>query len=261
MSRSTDLTRKVLVLFVILSLLGSSFPTLALAGDPEEGAQDPSSAAIIQKYLDATRGHDSLRGASMQVDINASVPKLKENGKLRALRKISKVGQITYRILSFQGDNTVKNQVIARYLDAEQQGQGDHDMAITPDNYRFKFRGDKPGPRGERAYVFQLSPVKKRVGLFKGELWLDAETYLPVFEKGRLVKNPSIWFKQVDFERGFAIQDGLSVPSYITSTINTRLVGKVELQVNFSKVVQDTAEVAGEPNAFVLASAGARWAE
>lgn len=255
------LTRTVSALLLALLLLCGGFSTPLGAADAGSESQDLSSAAIIQKYLEATGGHDSLRGASMQVDINASVPKLKENGKLRALRKISKVGQITYRILSFQGDNTVKNQVIARYLDAEQQGQGDHEMAITPANYKFKFKGDKPGPNGQRAFVFQLSPVKKRVGLFKGELWLDAGSYLPVFEKGRLVKNPSIWFKQVDFERGFAIQNGFSVPSYITSTINTRLVGKVELQVNFSKVEQDTAGIIGEPNASVIASSRRRSAE
>ncbi len=82
--------------------------------------------------------------------------------------------------------------------------------------------------------MFQVQPRKKRVGLYKGELWLDSRLYLPVFEKGRFVKNPSIFFKKVDFERGFSIQDGLSVPSYITSTIDTRLVGRVELNISYS---------------------------
>jgi hypothetical protein len=72
------------------------------------------------------------------------------------------------------------------------------------------------------------------VGLYKGELWLDSHLYLPLLEKGRFVKNPSVFFKKVDFERGFSIQDGFSVPSYITSTIDTRLVGKVELNINYS---------------------------
>ena len=229
---------------------------------PPLWGRDPaadSSSAIINKYLSVTQGHDSLRGVAMQVDIDASVPKLKETGKLRALRKISKVGQITYHILAFQGDNTIKNQVIGRYLEAEKQGQGDQDIAITPQNYKFKFKGEKPGENGLSVYVFQLQPSKKRVGLFKGELWLDSHTYLPVYEKGRLVKNPSVFFKQVDFERGFSIQNGLSIPSYISSTINTRLIGRVELKVNFSKVEKDTTADAGEPNAAVLASFNPEW--
>ena len=253
--RVTELKRIARAISVAILLLGGGFvPTLAR--EPLTDSSD--SDGIIRRYLSATQGHDSLRGASMEVSIDASVPKLKENGKLRALRKISKLGQITYHILAFQGDSTVKNQVIARYLEAEQQGRGDQDIAITPQNYKFKFRGERSEESGRPVYVFQLSPLKKRVGLFKGELWLDTRTYLPLFEKGRLVKNPSVFFKQVDFERGFAIQNGLSVPTYISSTINTHLIGKVELKINFSNIEQDTAEV-GEPKAAVVASSYAEW--
>ena len=177
----------------------------------------------------------------MEVEIQANVPKLKENGTLKALRKISKVGQITYRYLSFQGDNTVKSQVIIRYLQAEQQGQGDSKIAITPENYKFKYKGLKTTDAGVQGHVFQLSPRKKKVGLFKGELWVDAHTFLPLVERGRLVKNPSVFFKKVDFERDFAIHSGHSVPSRVMSVIDTRIIGKVELLINYSKYAPDTS--------------------
>ncbi len=230
----TDLKPKILAALAAVLLLPS-----AGFGIADEDGQDQSSgpsAAIIDKYLQATQIHeDTLRGASMEVDINASVPKLKEHGRLRALRKISKVGQITYHVLGFQGDNTVKSQVIGRYLQAEQQGQGDQTLAITPANYKFKYKGERTANNGKNVYVFQLSPHKKKVGLFKGEMWLDASTCLPVFEKGRFVKNPSIFFKKVDFERAFGIQNGLAVPQYMMSTIDARLIGKVELNISYSK--------------------------
>ncbi len=213
-------------------------------GASDEDRDQPSgpSAAIISKYLQATEAHeDPLRGASMEIDINAEVPKLQEHGRLRALRKISKVGQITYHVLGFQGDNTVKNQVIARYLQAEQQGQGDESLAITPANYKFKYKGEKEEGQNQ-VYVFQLSPRKKKVGLFKGEMWLDAKTDLPVFEKGRFVKNPSIFFKKVEFQRAFAIQNGLAIPQSMTSTIDVRLIGKVKLDINYSNFAQNNDE-------------------
>lgn len=257
---AVDLKRIATFLSVLALLLvsGGLNPTQAMEAGPDLSPDESSSTGIIDKYLAATQGHDSLRGTAMQVDIDASVPRLKEKGTLRALRTISKVGQVTYRFIAFQGDNTVKNQVIARYLEAEKQGQGDQDIAITPKNYKFKFKGEKEADGGLRAYVFQLSPNKKRVGLFKGELWLDTRTCLPVYEKGRLVKNPSVFFKQVDFERGFSIQDGLSVPSYVSSVINTHLIGKVELKVNFSKIQHETTAESGEPQA-VLASFSPEW--
>lgn len=215
---------------------------------PADVADQPvdSSTEIINRYLQASQSHeDSLRGASMEVDISADVPSLKEHGHLRALRKISKVGQITYHVLGFQGDNTIKNQVIARYLQAEQQGQGDQSLAITPANYKFKYKGEKQ-ERGSEVYTFQLSPRKKKVGLFKGEMWLDAKTYLPVFEKGKLVKNPSIFFKKVEFERAFAIQNGLAIPESMSSTINVRLIGKVKLNINYSNFAQNTDTAADD---------------
>jgi hypothetical protein len=176
----------------------------------------------------------------MEVEINASVPRLQEHGKLRALRKISKVGLITYRVLGFQGDNTVKKEVIGRYLQAEQQSQSDPGLLLTPVNYKFKLKGERQVEGNETVYIYQVSPRKKRVGLFKGEMWLDAHTYLPVLEKGRLVKNPSLFFKKVDFERAFAIQNGVSIPAHMSSTIDTRIVGRVELDINYTSVAEET---------------------
>ncbi len=235
-----DLRHKILAAAASILLL-PAWGFSAADDDLQDESKGPA-AAIISKYLQATQNHeDVLRGASMEVDISASVPKLKEHGRLHALRNISKVGQITYHVLGFQGDNTVKNQVIARYLQAEQQGQGDQSLAITPANYKFKYKGEKATDTGHNVYVFQLSPHKKKIGLFKGEMWLDGGTCLPVFEKGRFVKNPSIFFKKVDFERAFAIRNGMAIPQYMNSTIDTHLIGKVELTINYSNFAQNAA--------------------
>ena len=235
-----DFKRKLLAAFVSVLLAPASAWSSA-AEDVDDRPGSPSQA-IISKYLQATQNHeDALRGASMQVSIDASVPKLKERGTLKALRKISKVGQITYRVLAFAGDNVIKTQVIARFLEAEQQGQGDQNISITPENYKFKFKGQKQVDDGHSVYVFQLSPRKKKVGLFKGEMWLDAKTTLPVVEKGRLVKNPSIFFKKVDFERDFIINNGVALPEHMSSIIDTRLIGKVELNIDYSNF-EPTAE-------------------
>jgi hypothetical protein len=222
-------------LFTTICLFGVIGSALAGPDIPvREESGDPVGSQILQKYLEAKGHTQELRGASMEVEISANVPKLKENGKLRALRMISRVGQVTYRVAAFQGPNFVKKEIIARYLDAERQSQDKENIDITPQNYKFHYRGERQTSSGASAFVFQVQPRKKRVGLYKGELWLDSRLYLPVLEKGRFVKNPSVFFKKVDFERGFSIQDGLSVPSYITSTIDTRLVGKVELNINYS---------------------------
>jgi hypothetical protein len=199
-------------------------------------ASDSESKEVIKNYLAATQMHqDELRGASMEVNIDASVPKLKKEGKLHALRKISQLGKITYKVLAFQGDDTIKNEVIARYLDAEQKGQDNQKLAITPENYKFKFKGAHRLDSGQEIYIIFLSPRKKEVGLFKGEMWLDAKTYLPVMESGKFVKNPSVFFKKVEFVRDFAIQGGTAVPQHMQSVIDARLIGKINLRIDYSE--------------------------
>jgi hypothetical protein len=219
---------------VLLPVFGFCAPDAQTKADSKA-----ASAAIISKYVQAIQNQsNALRGGCMQVEISASVPKLKEEGRLNALRKISKVGQITYHVLGFHGNSTIKTQVIARYLQAEQQGMGNDRLAITPTNYKFKFKGEYTfGNR--HAYLFQISPRTKRVGLFKGEIWLDASTYLPLYQKGRFVKNPSIFFKRVVFDRAFDVQNGMATPRYMTSTIDARIIGKVELTIRYSNFSQN----------------------
>jgi len=173
----------------------------------------------------------------MEVDIEASLPRLKKQGRLHGLRRISALGRITYDHLRFEGDGAVKNDVIARYLTAESQAQSDSSLKldVTPENYKFKYRGITQAD-GRDTHIFQVTPKKKRVGLYRGEIWIDAETFLRVREAGSWVKNPSIFLKRVEFVRKFEIRDGISVPSEVHSVVDTRLVGKAELKIEFRNV-------------------------
>jgi hypothetical protein len=203
----------------------------------------PASDAIVESYCTVARGQqEMLKGASMDVEIDAALPGMKKQGKLHALRRISALGRITYEKLRFEGDGTVKNQVIARYLSAEAEAQTEQapSMAVTPENYKFKYKG-KAAWNGRDVHVFQVTPRKKRQGLFKGEVWLDAATYLRVRESGRLVKNPSIFLKRVEFVRNYEIQDGIAVPRRVESVVETRLAGKAELTIDFTNFAIDGA--------------------
>ena len=202
---------------------------------------------IVENYCAATRDQEqTIQNATMDVDIEASLPKLKKQGRLHALRRISALGRITYERLFFEGDGTVKNQVIARYLSAEVEAQKNQTpaLAVTPANYKFKYKG-KTDVNGREAHIFQVTPKKKRVGLYRGEIWIDAATYLRVEETGYLVKSPSIFLKRVAFTRTYEIRDGISVPLQVQSVVDTRLVGKAELTIDFKNFSVDAPERAG----------------
>jgi len=169
----------------------------------------------------------------MEIDIDATLPRLEKRGKLRALRMISRLGKITYKALGFSGDNTVKQEVITRYLAAESEGRENGTIAITPANYKFRYAG-RIVQNGQTTIILQVTPRKKAVGLFKGELWLDAETGMPLREAGVFVKSPSVFLKKIAFVRDYELHDGVSIPKHIASRVDTRIVGRAELQIDFS---------------------------
>ncbi len=184
----------------------------------------------------------------MELDIQASVPKLKKNGRLRALRRISALGRVTYEVLHFEGDGVIKKNVIAHYLAAERDAQSKtSSLAISPENYKFKFKG-RDQLEGRGVYVFEVTPRQKREGLFKGSLWIDASTYVSVRESGRLVKNPSrLWARNVQFVRMYDVKDGISTPRQMQSSGEALGFGKVELTVNYISL-DDKRSTASEDN-------------
>ena len=204
-------------------------------------AEDVDPDAIVQNYCTAMRDQAaSAKPASMDVQIEASLPALKKHGRLHALRHISALGHITYKVLGFEGDKTVKNEVIARFLQAEIEAQSKQsvDFAVTPANYKFQYKG-RNVLDGRPVHVFQVTPKKKRENLFKGEIWIDAATFLRVQETGYMVKSPSIWVKKFAFTRRYQVRDGISVPLLVQGRVDTRLVGSAELTMQLSNFTVD----------------------
>ncbi len=233
-SKGTSKLRPALAFIASVLLAAPVFPFFAAPAVETEAYDD-----ILNKYLDATRTQqDVLRGVQMEVDIDATLPRLEKRGKMRVLRSMSRLGQISFRMLGFSGDTTIKKEVITRYLDAERQARDNGSIAISPANYKFHYKGVTERD-GRQAVRFEITPKKKIVGLFKGELWLDAETGMPLRETGRFVKNPSVFLKKIQFVRDYEIRDGVAYPKHIESQVDTRLVGRAELNIDFSNFTRE----------------------
>ncbi len=225
------------ILSLAASLQAQSF---AAPAKPDQAKE------LLERYWEQEKVRRPLVNVAMDCEIEATVPKWKKSSKMTALRMISKIGRITYQKLSFSGDDQVKRDVIARFLTAETEAHSQTgNIALTPANYKFNYKG-RIEQGGKTAYIFQLSPRAKRVGLFKGDLWLDGDTGLPLRESGRLVKNPSVFFKKTEFTRTYEIRDGRAYLSQWQSSIDARVVGRVEMDVKYSNYQQPAPEVAVE---------------
>jgi len=200
------------------------------APEPEAYSAD----YVLSNYLETSR-RNFVRGASMEASFSADLPNLERSATLMAHRTVGLKGDIHYDVLRSGGDTAIKKEVIARYMAAEVDPPATlpTDVAITPANYKFKARAIRERD-GQRIFVYEVSPRKKRVGLFKGEIWVDAETGLTLRESGTFVKSPSVFLKKVQFVREFDLRDGYSVPRRIETNMITRFWGPARLTVEFS---------------------------
>lgn len=190
-----------------------------------------------------------MLGVQMEMDIDGRFTKLREEGRMRVMRTINKLGDLTQKMLDFTGDNRVKTQLIARFLDQEREEKAYGAMTITPKDYEFHL-GAVLKNGNQTIYQFDLKPRKNGPGRIKGEVWIDGATGMPLREAGVLVKNPHVMLTNVRFTRDYELRDGISVVKSFKSSTDVRLlgVGRAELDVdfkNFSRIDQAAAAPQG----------------
>lgn len=220
---------------ISLALLTIQLATLlpAQVSAAEAPAADTSDRAAMAYSRYIAGQSQTVPWTLETIEIEASVPRLAEQGRMRAIRRLMPLGKPQYRVLEITGDQTVRQQVIFRYLTAEAQAAEvpAASIAITPANYKFSYRGPVK-TAGALAYSFVIKPRKKREGLIKGELWLDGETGAVVRQVGYFVKSPSIFVRRITVSREIALRDGLAQDRVTHLSIDTRLVGRAELTIH-----------------------------
>jgi hypothetical protein len=187
---------------------------------------------------------------AIELEIDACISRLKKQGRMTGLKLITQAGGVAYRSLQFSGDAIIKTAVIARYLSAETRAAGDpEDFDLSAATYRFAARGTTR--HGDRtAYVYRVEPRRKKVGFFKGEVWLDSETSTPLRESGKVVKSPSIFVKGVTFVHDYVLTEGRSTPRRLVLAVRTILVGKVDMTVWYRLGTPESevgSQLGGEP--------------
>jgi len=209
----------------VVTLLAAFAAGPAFAASPAT----PGPESALARFLSAPRG-PSWRAEV--VDIEASLPKLGKQGRFRAVKISTADGRPEYRDLTLEGDRTVRQQVIARYLSAEAAAADlpSSSVAFTPSNYRFRYRGSIQDGSG-LVYIFDVTPRKKRTGLIRGQLWIDATRSVVRRQTGRLVRVPSIFLRRVSITRDTALRCGSAWQVTTHVEIETRLVGRAELTI------------------------------
>ena len=211
---------------VALLLVGPSY------GEEIRLAEGP--ALAFGRYIASIQDRNPFTEAGpIEVQIDASLPALEKSGSMMAIRETGASERSEYHAIEFTGDSTVKREVIARYLSAQRDGEAMpySSVAITPKNYKFRYLGSVQNP-GVSAYIFQVTPRQRRLGLAEGQIWIDSETGILIRQTGRFIKRPSIFVRRIDFVRDVELRDGKAYARTTHVTIDTRIVGAANLSIS-----------------------------
>jgi len=199
-------------------------------------APPPNMAPDLALRTFEDRQHSQLKelpSYSAAVIVNALLPDTSQKGEFALKRRYIAPRTLQFIPVKFSGDNFVKTNVINRVLQSEvdhvTRGEGP-DTAIDDDNYKFSYKGTEV-VNGVPAHVYQVKPRKKRMGLFRGRIFLNTATGNLQRAEGVLVKSPSLFIKKIGFVQDYTTLAGYTVPTHIYSVAGTRMVGQVVVDI------------------------------
>lgn len=174
-----------------------------------------------------------LAGYSAATLIRAELPGSSQHGEFELERHYVAPHTLTFKALRYIGDGFVKTNVIARLLQSEVDHVQKDDptaTALRAENYKFSFKGTTQ-IAGRTVHIFQVKPRKKRPGLFKGHIFLDAFTGSLARAEGHVVKSPSLFVKKIDFVQEYADVNGFTFPVHMHTEARATLVGRTVVDI------------------------------
>jgi len=214
--------KAVLVLFMIQHLPAS---------DLLERRQSRPESVAFARYVASLEQQDPFTGVEpVAVLIEASLPHFYKDAQLLAIRKMGDEERSEYLIVGIVGDGAALDEVTTRYFALQQEIENlpVSSIQISPENYTFRLRGEVKTGIGS-AYVYDITPKRRRAGLFRGQIWIEAGTGAEVLISGRLEGATSIG-SGVDFVR----ETKLDGPGYARVThlsFIVPLLGRSELVI------------------------------
>lgn len=117
--------------------------------------------------------------------------------------------------------------IVRRILASEAKKANEYASTdISQENYGFRLlREEVEVETGHRCYVLELLPKRKDKHLIRGNIWVDANTYLLHRVEGELAKSLSWWVRGVHLVVHYSDVGGMWLQTASEATANVRVVG------------------------------------
>jgi len=215
-----------------VSLLIFSIMQTARGNDLSIPAPPSPRAAAFARYIATLQEQDPLAASGATgILIEASLPELYKEASLLVIRASGENHRSRYLPLQIKGDGTVVDEVIARYAALQEHFEDvpAAAVAISPANYKFRFAGQvKTG--GAAAYVYQITPRKRRPGAFAGQLWMDCNSGRQIMLRGHMIDAPSIG-GHADLVRDTKLRNGSAYARVSHLAFSIPRLGRSELVI------------------------------
>lgn len=115
--------------------------------------------------------------------------------------------------------------LVRRMLAGEAEAAKKHLASdLSAENYNFQFiRQEDVG--GQPCYVLELLPRRNEQYLLQGNIWVDADTYLPLRFEGEFAKSPSWWVRNVRLTFIYSEVGGMWLQTSTEAAADVRVLG------------------------------------
>ena len=144
-------------------------------------------------------------------------------------------GAKTFEIVQESGSGFVRNKVIRKMIDAEQDAsqKGEHEQTrIIPKNYDFQLVKTEVSD-GRTNYVLEIRPKTNNQYLVRGRIWVDAEDFAIARVEGTPAKNPSFWIHHVHVVQRYERVGRFWLPATNRSDAEVRVFGPTVLEIDY----------------------------
>jgi hypothetical protein len=229
--------------FVLLAVMEvAAPPTLTAPEIVERMVQaDNDRLAALAGYTGVRRYRFENKKSNKRAELTARVTYDYASGK-------------TFEVISESGSGFVRNHIIRKMMDAEQEASQNgerQETRIIPANYDFHLVGANVLD-GRSSYVLEVDPKTRNKFLIRGRIWVDAQDFAIVRVEGEPAKNPSFWIRSVRVVQRYEPTGQFWLPASNQSIAQARFFGRTEVLIDYFDYLTTAREaqsndVVGEP--------------
>ena len=209
----------------------SVVPVLALAGMglgvAYAGDEIPSVQTIVIRMAQArTENQARLRAYSLTRDYRL-FGKEKQTATSEVIAGVSFVPpDLKQFVIQRASGMRLGERIVRLMLEHETEMVKDNRSTdMSPANYDFRFLREEE-LAGQRCYVLEMLPRRKDKTLLRGQIWVDATTYLLHRTEGEPAKAPSWWLQDARIVLVYGDVGGMWLQTASESSADVRLLGR-----------------------------------